>query len=91
MLVLVIVVGMTGKKNPFVLNDKVFAEFRTHLDAARTSLESVVDDARREFDERSGAWQDSERGEAVSDWLDSLQDCAEAIAAFPDELAREPG
>lgn len=80
---------MAGR-NPFVLNDRAFAEFKTHLDAARATLESVVDDARRAFDERSGAWQDSERGEAVSDWLDRLQDCVETIAAFSDELAREP-
>lgn len=86
---LVTVVGM-ARKSPFILNDKAFAAIRSHLDAARAALESVVDDGRWAFDERSGAWQDGERGDAVSEWLDRLQDCAETLAAFPDELPREP-
>lgn len=81
---------MANTNNPFTMSDNIFERIETHLEAARAELDSFVDDARAAVDQRSGAWQETERGEAVLDWIDQLQDHADEISAFARELLRAP-
>ncbi|MEN4476616.1 hypothetical protein [Mycolicibacterium cosmeticum] len=81
---------MANTNDPFTMSDNIFERIETHLEAARSELDSFVDDARAVVDQRSGAWQETERGEAVLDWIDQLQDRADEISAFARELLRAP-
>lgn len=42
----------------------------------RATLENEFDTLRGEFDDKSERWQESERGESVSAWLDSIEELA---------------
>jgi seryl-tRNA synthetase len=45
-------------------------EFTAAVGNLRSIIDSLVNRWRSEWDEKSGRWQDSERGEAVSDFID---------------------
>ncbi|MGD9622249.1 MAG: hypothetical protein AB7G47_19670 [Mycolicibacterium sp.] len=81
---------MAKRDHSFILSDNIFDDIVSHLESARSAIESVIDTARTEVDQRPAAWQDSERGEAVLNWIDQLQDRAEEISAFADDLPRTP-
>lgn len=81
---------MANTSDPFALADSTFQRIESHLEATRSELDSVVDDARAAVDQRSDAWQETERGEAVLNWIEQLQDRADEVSAFGGELPRAP-
>lgn len=44
-----------------------------------TNLGTLVEDLRSAYEDASERWQESDRGEAVSSWLSSLEEIAERI------------
>ena len=47
--------------------------------------EDLAEDLRANFDERSDAWRESERGAAVEDWIDILDETLEGIDTYVNE------
>jgi len=53
---------------------------------ALSILEQVTDEMDVYFDQRSGAWQDSQRGEVFTEIMESLADIVEAARDVPSHL-----
>lgn len=63
---------------------------KTAITAASTAIEQLRDEYDRleaEWDERSETWQDSDRGNAVRSWLDTIESLISGAADEFDELA----
>jgi hypothetical protein len=61
-------------------------------DTTVAELSDVLYEKRAEFDGMSERWQDSERGEAVAEWLDAVEmvcDEYDNVVSSFDELPRE--
>jgi hypothetical protein len=49
------------------------------LQHARQMIEMAHAEMESYYDERSGAWQEGERGESLRDWIDNVESAAEAV------------
>lgn len=72
------------------------ATLNAKLEEARGFASGIVDEAREEFDGKSERWQESDKGQAVSSWLDQWDEAASALddveIEFPDDIEfDEPG
>lgn len=64
-----------------------FEQFEEDRGAMHDLLVEVEEENRNAFDERSDTWQESERGEAVSAWLDSLAEGVQSVESMEQELS----
>lgn len=58
----------------------------SELEDYASGVQGKMDDLRAEYDEKSETWQESEKGEAASEWIDSFQELLETIEAAQDAL-----
>lgn len=56
-------------------------EYNDRLDAAKTFVDELAEAAQEAYDEKSEKWQEGEKGDAASSWIDELQN-----AEIPEEL-----
>ncbi len=68
---------------PILTNIPPERRWKALQDQARTALQTILDEMTTYQDERSETWQDSERGEAFQERLDTLTEIIENL----DELA----
>ncbi len=68
---------------PILANIPPERRWKALQDQARTALQTMLDEMTTYQDERSEAWQDSERGEAFQERLDTLTEIVENL----DDLA----
>lgn len=50
-------------------------------------LRETLDRLREEFDSRSERWQETERGQAASEWLDGVEEVVDDVERLAGELA----
>lgn len=58
--------------------DEVFMEYQTALGDARDVIDVIAAEAESYYDEKSEKWQEGEKGESYSEWMDRLRE----ISAF---------
>lgn len=61
-------------------------------EATLNELSGYLEDLREQYEEMSDKWKDSEKGEAIEDWLDTLDGLVDAYEDVVQELDehREP-
>jgi uncharacterized protein YukE len=55
-------------------------EYNARLDDLHGTIEAAKDELQGEFDEKSERWQEGDKGQAVSAWLDDIGSKADEIA-----------
>lgn len=60
---------------------------QSDLENASANIDAAIDDLRGEFEERSEKWQEGDRGEAVGEWLDELEETRDIINGVLDSLS----
>lgn len=71
--------------------EEALAEYNEVLDEARGFIEDIANNARGEWDDKSEKWQEDEKGQAVSAWIDSFDECEleDVEVPFPEDLEYE--
>lgn len=59
----------------------------SQLNDLSADVNTALDDNRGEFEERSERWQEGERGEITSEWLDTLDEFAATVDTALDDLS----
>lgn len=60
------------------LNEKI-REYNESVEAVRANLEDIKNDLRDQFDNKTDRWQEGDKGQAVSTWLDTIEDVHSGI------------
>lgn len=58
----------------------------SELEDYASGVQGKIDELREEFDQKSENWQESEKGEAASEWLNSFEELLEVIETAQDGL-----
>lgn len=63
-------------------------EYNSALEDAKEFMNNIGNDARSEFDDKSEKWQEGDRGQEVSSWIDELENFSpdEIKVELPDDI-----
>lgn len=67
--------------------EAALAAYNEVVEEARGFVEDLASEHRGAFDDKSESWQNGDKGQAVSEWIDALEnaDIAEAEVEFPED------
>ena len=63
---------------------KLSANAINAIASAVVELESVRDDAQQYYDDRSEGWQDGDKGQSYSEWIEQLEAAIEILNDLPE-------